>query len=151
MRRKSTLLFVASAALAIVAFASVAYLRSVRRDFSGPTTITMGTVMKKGAFLGKSRRSRSEWFCWVSYEFTTADGVKRRNWRLWEPGCGVSTGRPIPIQYVVANPDVNRPGGSEPWVPAGLFFFAGGVTLVIAVLVRRSEESEEPDSQAFDL
>ena len=151
MRRTSTRVFVAGAALAIVAFVLAAYLRNQRRAFSAPTTVTMGTVVKKGAFLGKSRRSSSEWFCWVSYEFTPADGVARRNWRLWEPGCGVSRGRPIAIQHVVANPDVNRPNGYEPWVPAGLFFFASGVLVVIAIIVRRSEESEEPGSRGLDL
>jgi hypothetical protein len=37
---------------------------------------------------------------------------------------------------VVANPDVNRPAGSEPWFPSGLVFFAAGVTMVIGFLVR---------------
>lgn len=151
MRRTSTRVFVAAAALAIVAFVMAAHLRNQRREFSAPTTVTMGTVVDKGAFLGKSRRSRSEWFCWVSYEFTTSDGVARRNWRLWEHGCDVSPGRPIAIQHVVANPDVNRPNGSEPWAPAALCFFAAGVTLVIAVIVRRSEEGERPDSRGLDL
>ena len=151
MRRTSTRLFVAVAALASVAFASAAYLRQQRGLFSAPTTVTMGSVVKNGAFLGKSRRSRSEWFCWVSYEFTPPDGVARQNWRLWEPGCGVSPGRPIAIQFVVANPNVNRPNGSEPSLPAGLFFFSAGVTLVIAIIVRRSEASERPASQTLDL
>jgi hypothetical protein len=151
MRRTSTRLLVVSAALAIAAVASAAHLRTQRREFSAPTTVTMGTVVKKGAFLGKRRRSSSELFCWVSYEFTPADGVARRNWRLWEPGCGVSPGRPIAIQHVVANPDVNRPNGSEPWAPAGLFFFAAGVTVVIAIIVRRSEQSEQPGSRGLDL
>ena len=134
--RTSTRLFLASAALAIVATASAAYSQKLRREFAGPTTITMGTVLKKGALLGRSRRSRSEWFCWVSYEFTPPEGAARRNWRLWEPACGVSPGRPIPIQYVVADPDVNRPAGSEPSFPSWLFFFAAGVTMVVGFLVR---------------
>ena len=151
MRRTSARLFVAAAALAIAALALAAYLSSQRRQFSAPTTVTMGSVVDKGAFLGRSRRSRSEYFCWVSYEFTPPDGVARRSWRLWEPGCGVSAGRPIAIQHVVANPDVNRPNGSEPWAPAGLFFFAAGVTVTIAVIVRRSEESDAPGSRGLDL
>lgn len=132
----SSRLFLASAALAIAAGAATAHAQKVRRDFAAPTTITVGTVVKNGAFLDRSRRSHSEWFCWVSYEFTPADGIARRNWRLWEPACGVSPGRPIPIQHVVANPDVNRPAGSEPWFPSGLVFFAAGVTMVIGFLVR---------------
>lgn len=151
MRRTSTRLFVASVALAAVALVSAAYVRQLRRDFSAPTTTTIGTVVKKGAFLGRRRGSRSKWFCWVSYEFTAADGVVRRNWRLWEPACGVSPGRPIPVQYVVANPDLNRPGGSEPWFPSGLLFFAAGVTVVIGVIVRRSEESAQEDVPGLDL
>lgn len=145
MRRPSTRLFIAGAALAIVACSCEAYLRKVRREFSAPTTITMGTVVKKGALLDRPRRSNREWFCWVSYEFTPRDGARRRNWRLWQPACGVSPGGEIPVQHVVANPDVNRPaGGGEPWIPAGLFFFATGVTVVIAVIVRRSEKSAKP-------
>lgn len=139
--RTSVRLFLAAAVVAAVAVASVVYLKRVERDFSPPTTITMGTVVENGAFLGKSSRSRSEWFCWVSYEFTAADGVARRNWRLWEPACGVSPGRPIPIQHVIANPDINRPGGSTPWFPSSLMFFAAGVTVVIGVIVRRAEGS----------
>jgi hypothetical protein len=151
MRRTSSRIFVAAAALAIAAVALAAYLRDQRREFAAPTSVAMGAVVKKGAFLSKRRRSSSEWFCWVSYEFTPPDGVARRNWRLWEPGCGVSPGRPIAIQYVVANPDVNRPNGGEPWVPAGLFFFAAGVTVVIAIIVRRSEASDEPGARGLDL
>jgi len=151
MRRTSTRLFVAAAALAIAALALAAYLRNQRRQFSVPTTVTMGTVVDHGAFVPKRRRSQGEYFCWVSYEFTPPDGVARRSWRLWEPGCGVSAGRPIAIQHVVANPEVNRPNGSEPWAPAGLFFFAAGVTVTIAVIVRRSEESDAPGSRGLDL
>ena len=136
----STWLFLVSAALAIIGVALALYHEKVRREFAGPTTITMGTVEKKGALLGSSRRSRSQWFCWVSYEFTPPDGGARRNWRLWEPGCGVSPGRPIPVQHLVADPDVNRPGGSDPWDLSWLPLFASGVTLVIAFLVRRHEQ-----------
>ena len=134
--RSSTRLFVASAALALVAFATTAHSQQVRRDFAAATTITMGSVLDKGALLGTRRRARSEWFCWVSYEFTPAEGGARRNWRFWEPGCGVSAGRPIPIQYVVADPDVNRPAGADSSFPSWLFFFAAGVTAVIGFLVR---------------
>ena len=145
--RTSTRLFLAAAALAIVALASNAYLRKVRRDFSAPTTITMGAVLRKGALLSRSRTWQSEWFCWVSYEFTPAQGGgTRRNWRLWEPACGVSPGRPIPIQYVVAEPGINRPAGSEPWFPSWLFFFAAGVTMVVGFLVdgHHHDAGEQP-------
>jgi hypothetical protein len=104
--------------------------------------MTMGSVVDKGALLGTRRRGgTSEWFCWVSYTFTSADGRPRRNWRLWKPACGTSRGRPIPILYVIANPEINRPGGSEPssgW--ALLLLFSAGVVAVIAVIVRRSEQ-----------
>ena len=150
-RRTSTRVFAGAAALAILAMASAAYLRKQARDFSAPTTITMGTVVKKGAFWGRRRSTSSELFCWVSYEFTAPDGVLRRNWRLWEPACGVSPGRPIPIQHVVANPDINRPGGSEPWLPAGFLFFAAGVAVVIGFVMRRSEEDAQTGLRALDL
>ena len=152
MRRTSTRVFVAAAALAIVALAGAAYLRKVRREFSAPTTITMGTVLRHSA-PSRSRRSRgtSELFCWVSYEFTPADGVARRNWRFWGPACGVSPGRPIPIQHAIANPDVNRPAESGPWFPAGFLFFAAGVTVVVGVIIRRSEEDAGTVSHGIDL
>jgi hypothetical protein len=140
--RTSTRLFLASGALAIVAIASTGYAQKVQSDFARQTTIAMGTVQKKGALLGRARRSQSEWFCWVSYEFTPPEGGARRNWRFWEPACGVSPGRPIPIQYVVADPGVNRPAGSEPSFPAWLFFFAAGVTMVVALLVRGHRQQE---------
>ena len=141
--RTSTRLFLVSAALAIVAMASTAYSQKVRRDFAGPTTITMRTVLKKGALLGNTSRSRSEWFCWVSYEFTPPEGGARRNWRFREPACGVSPGRPIPVQYVVADPGMNRPAGSERSFPAWLLFFAAGVAMVVGFLVRGHHERDE--------
>jgi len=63
----------------------------------------------------------------------------------------VSPGRPIPIQHVVANPNINRPAESEPWFPAGLVLFAAGVTVVIGVIIRGSEEGPEPVSHGIDL
>jgi hypothetical protein len=151
MSRTSTRLFVAAAVLGMVAFAGAAYLRKVKRDFSAPTTITMGTVLKHST--GSTRRGRrgSELFCWVSYEFTPPDGVARRNWRFWRPACGVSPGRPIPIQHSIANPDVNRPAESGPWFPASLLFFAAGVTVVVGVIIRRSEEDPGTVSHGIDL
>lgn len=151
MRRNSTRLFAVAVVLGVVAFAGAAYLRKVKRDFSGPNTITMGTVLKHSTRSTRRGRSGSELFCWVSYEFTAADGVKRRNWRFWTPGCGVSPGRPIPIEHPIANPGVNRPAGGGPSFPAGLLFFAAGVCVVVAVLVRRSEESEEAGRWRMDL
>jgi hypothetical protein len=122
-----------------------------RRDFSAPTTITMGTVLRKGALLGKSRRIHSESFCWVSYEFTPAGGAPQQNWRLWEPACGVAPGRPIPVQYVIARPDVNRPAGDDWSFPPLLLWFAVGVMLVIAFLLRRSEETNDAAAAATPL
>jgi hypothetical protein len=136
---RSLVLFLVSAVLAIVAVASLLYVRGVQRDFSGPTKITMGVALAKGALIGK-RHSTGQSLCWVSYEFSASDGRTRRNWRFWEPACGTSRGRPVPIRYVVANPDLNRPDGSEPWFPSWLFFFASGVALVIALIVRRSDQ-----------
>jgi hypothetical protein len=136
---RSLVLFLASAVLAIVAVASLVYERGVQRDFSGPTKMTMGVALGKGALIGK-RSSAGQSLCWVSYEFSAPDGRTRRNWRFWEPACGTSRGRPVPIQYVVANPDLNRPEGSGPWFPSWLFLFASGVALVIALIFRRSDQ-----------
>jgi hypothetical protein len=149
--RSGAALFLTSAALAALALALLLYDRQQRRYFSGKTTMTMGSVLDKGALLGTRHRRRagSEWFCWVSYTFTASDGAPRRNWRLWEPGCGTSRGRAIPVQYVVANPDINRPGGSEPSQSWWFFFFAAGVAVVIGVIVRRSEQNDRPDWRAM--
>lgn len=141
---RSVVLFFATAVLSIVAIASLLYARKVQRDFSAPTTMTMGVTLGKGALVGR-RASTGQSLCWVSYEFTTPDGRSRRNWRFWEPACGTSRGRPIPIRYVVANPDVNRPEGSAPWDPSSLLFFASGVALVMAVIVWRSEQDAAGD------
>ena len=129
--------------LAAIGLGSALWVKSARREFAGPTTITMGIVLKKGKLLGSRRRS-SELFCWVSYEFTTPDGRTRRNWGLWGPGCGSSPGRPVPVQYRVDYPDVNRPAGSEPWFPSELFFFAAGVAFVVAFMLR--DTSGVPDA-----
>jgi hypothetical protein len=138
---RSIVLFLTSAVLAIVAGASLLYVRSVQRDFSAPTTMTMGVALRKGALVGR-RVSAGQSLCWVSYEFTAPDGRTRQNWRFWEPACGTSRGRPVPIRYVIANPDLNRPEGSEPWFPSSLCFFASGVALVIAFIFRRSDQDE---------
>jgi hypothetical protein len=142
--RISTRVLLAGAAFAMVATASLVYVRDVRRQFSDPTTITMGKVLEKGALLGRSRRSQSEWFCWVSYEFTPPAGGTRRNWSFWEPACGTTPGRAIPVQHVIANPDVNRPADSEPRVPVSLIFFAAGVTIVVGFLLRSHEQDDTP-------
>ena len=147
LARTSTRVLLAGVVFGVVAVASGVYVRNVRHQFSEPTTITMGRVLKKGALLGKSRRSSSEYFCWVSYEFTPPAGQTRRNWSFWEPACGTTPGRAIPVQHVIANPDVNRPADSEPRVPVSLFAFAAGVAIVVGVLLR-SHEQDDPDTGA---
>ena len=138
--RTSVRVFAGAVAVAMVALALTLYQRKQHRDFSEPTTITMGPVLRHGALLRRSRRSSSEWFCWVSYEFVpAAGGARQSNWRYWEPGCGVSPGRPIPIQYVIARPEINRPAGETLSFPTSLLWFAAGVILVVGVLLRRSE------------
>lgn len=146
MQTRSVVLFAASAALAIVATASLAYTRKVQRDFAAPTAVTTGVAHSRGAPLGR-RRSHTQSFCWVSYEFTAPDGRKRWNWRFWEPACGTFPSGTLPIRYVVANPDVNRPDGSDPWDPSWLFFFASGVTMVIAFIFWRSGQDDRADWQ----
>lgn len=140
--RTSTRIFIAALVLAAAGLGPMLYVQSLRRDFTGPMTITMGTAQRSGALLGSTRRSKTPWFCWVSYEFTPPDGSKRHNWQFWEPACGVSPGRAIPIQYVIANPDVNRPAGYEPWFPSWLFFFAAGALCFTGVIIYRAEGGE---------
>jgi hypothetical protein len=140
--RTGTELFGVAILIAIVAVASTVYLRHVRRDFSAPTTITMGTVVRKGALLGEHDTPGYELFCWVDYKFTAPGGGILRNSRFWQPACGVAPGRPIPVQHLIADPRVNRPAGSEPWFPSWLFF-AAGVTVVVAFIMRGSEPGTE--------
>ena len=135
--RASNGVLAVSLTIAAVALLLTWRQQNERRDFSGRTTIAMGKVLGSA---GARRARRSEIFCWVSYEFSPSPGATESNWRFWRPGCGVSTGRPIPIQYVVGRPDLNRPAGDEPWFPAFLLWFAAGVGIVVAVIVRRSPD-----------
>jgi hypothetical protein len=144
--RSSTLLFAGAGILIAVGLVSMKYIAGVQREFSGKTTIAMGKVVDNGAVLRSSRRSNSEYFCWVEYEFTPSGGAALKNWRFWEPACGVSPGRPIPVQYVVANPALNRPAGSAPSFPSWFFLFAAGVAVVVAFIRRGAEESPGDDN-----
>ena len=131
--RTSVSLFAGALAVAIVALALTQYQRKQHREFSEPTTIYADGGANVCAL-------SSEWFCWVAYEFVpAAGGARQSNWRYWEPGCGVSPGRPIPIQYVIARPEINRPAGETLSFPTSLLWFAAGVILVVGVLLRRSE------------
>ena len=76
-------------------------------------------------------------FCWVSYEFAPSAGRLETNWQFWRDACGVTRGRPIPIQFVVDRPGVNRVAGNEPSsIPEVLLWFAAGVTLVVGIILR---------------
>lgn len=137
--RRSSWIFAVALLLAMAAAALTIDQRSELRAFAEPTASAMGTVRSGGALLS-GRRLGSGTFCWVSYEFTSAGGSAQRNWRFWEPGCGVSPGRPIHIQYVVARPEVNRPAGDS-WSFSPLFaWFAAGVLLVVGILARASHD-----------
>jgi len=137
MRRTSSLLLAAALAIAIVASALTVYVVKRQRDFSEPTAVAMGSVVSKS---GKPRRGPDEGvFCWVSYEFTPPGGTAQRGWGMWRLACGLDRGRPIPIEYVVANPAVNRPPGGGPPIPPLLLWFAAGVLAVIGAIRRGSE------------
>ena len=140
LARRSSRLFAVALALALGASALSVHQMRLRRAFAEPTADAMGVVRSGGALLGKSRRGRGEYFCYVSYEFTPPGGSTQRNWYLWEPGCGVSKGRPIHIKYVITRPEFNRPGGEDTSSSALLVWFAAGVMLVIAVLVRSARD-----------
>lgn len=140
--RPSSRVFAGALALAIAAVALTLYQRNLRRQFAEPTTTSMGAVLRSGSMLGGRRRPSSQALCWVSYEFTPAGGARQENWRLWEPGCGVSPGRPINIQYVVARPEVNRPAGENWSFPPLLVWLAAGVMVVVGFLLRWSREPD---------
>lgn len=148
MRRASSRLLAGSLALAILALASTLYEGKLLRDFSAPTAIAIGRVVDQGAFIPKGRKaSSSEWFCWVEYQFYPKDAVTpRKGWGLWMYACDVKPGADVPIQYVVDNPDGNRPVGGGPPIPALVWWFAAGVTMVIGVLRRGAEETDRSGS-----
>jgi Protein of unknown function (DUF3592) len=138
--RTSSRLFAAGLAIAAAALALTMYELKVRRDFSAKTATTIGTVLRKGAMLRTSRRSQSQSFCWVEYEFAAPDGKARlQGWGMWSDACGLKQGGPVPVEYVVANPAVNRPPGGGPPIPSFLLWFAAGVVIVIAFIRRQSD------------
>ena len=142
MRRASSRLLAGGLAIAIVALASTMYQNKVQRDFSARTAFALGSVVRTGAFLGKTRHSHSEWFCWVEYQFSPEGGAPRKNWGMWPDACDLKRETQVSIQYVVGNPDTNRPAGGGPSVPALLWWFVAGVMMVIGVLRRGSEETD---------
>jgi hypothetical protein len=137
--RPSAPLFMIAVALAILALALTVNQRQLRRAFAEPSTTSMGVVRSGGALLGSSRRS-NEVLCYVSYQFSPPGGALQRNWRLWGPGCGVSKGRPILIQYVIAHPEINRPAGEDSGSSPFFVWFAAGMMLVIASLVMMARD-----------
>src|SRR6266545_227191 len=141
LRRTSSRLIAAAIAIAVGALASTMYLVKLQREFSAPTAITIGSVLRKGAVVGKSRRSHSEWFCWVRYEFSPPGGAKHTGWGMWQDACGLKNGGPVAVQYVVAHPDINRPPEGGPPISPLFFWFAAGVLLVIGVIRRGSDET----------
>jgi hypothetical protein len=142
LSRRSSRVFIGALVTAAAALALTLYQGSVQRAFAAPTTSAMGTVRSHGALLGRGRYGGSESFCWVSYEFTPANGAVQRNWSFWAPACGVTRGRPIHIQYVIARPEVNRPAGDTASFSPLFLWFASGVVLVIAILVRSAQDGD---------
>ena len=98
----------------------------------------MGSVVGKS---GAPRRGAGGpgLFCWVSYEFTPPGGTPQKGWGMWQEACALRRERPIPIEYVVANPGVNRPPGGGPPISPFLLRFAAGVLIVVGVIRRGSE------------
>lgn len=98
LRRPSSVLCGIALGLALAASALSVHQVQLRRAFAEPTADAMGVVRSGGALLGGGKSVRGEYLCYVSYEFSPPGGAKQRNWFLWEPGCGVSKGRPIHIK-----------------------------------------------------
>ena len=145
MRRASSKLLAAGVAVAVLALASTMYQAKLHRDYSAPTAIVRGHMVRTGVLLGmKNRSSGSGWICWVAYRFVPEHGVSRQGWGLWPYACDAKQAPDIPIEYVVANPDTNRPveGGGPP-VPPLFLWFAAGVIMVVGVLRRGSESSDD--------
>jgi hypothetical protein len=148
MRRGSSRLLAAGLVTGIAALASTMYLVRLRRDFSGLTAFTTGTVIRSGG-TGRSRRhsATDDLFCWVQYEFSVEDAPPRTNWRMWEYACFMKRGARIPIQYVVGSPEMNRPADAEPPLWPTLWWFAAGVLSVIGLLRRGSEMTDGADEE----
>lgn len=138
--RTSSRLFAVAVALAIAAVALALYQREQRRLFAEPTENSMGVVRSGSGRATSSSRSGNLLPCSVSYEFTPPGGKTHRNSRLWRHGCDVSRGRPILIQYVIADPQVNRPAADPASYDPFLIWFAAGVMVVIGTVVRVSRE-----------
>lgn len=142
MHRTSTRLLAAALAIATVALGLTMYELSVRRAFSEPTATTIGTVIRHN----NPRRSRNRgpgMLCWVSYEFTPAEGgPRRKGWGMWREACGLKTDGPVPVQYVIANPDINRPPDDGLPVSPVLLWFGAGILIVIGIIRRGSQTDE---------
>ena len=142
MHRTSTRLLAAGFAIAIVALGLTMYMSSVRRVFSEPTATAIGTVIRHST-PRRSRQPRPRHALLGLGQFTPIEGVSRRKgWRMWRDACGLKTDGPVPVQYVVANPDINRPpDGGVPVSPLLLWFGAG--ILVVIGIIRRGSETDE--------
>ena len=144
MHRTSTRLLAAGLGIAIVALGLTMYAFSVRHAFSEPTATTIGTVIRHSSPSTRRIRTRGPGMvCCVSYEFTPAEGgPRRKGWGMWQEACGLKTGGPVPVQYVVANPEVNRPPDDGLPISPLLLWFAAGILVVVGVIRRGSETDE---------
>jgi hypothetical protein len=147
MHRTSSKLLAGGLVITMVAVVSTMYVSKVRRDFSEPTAIATGTVLGSGAMLGRRKASGAQSFCWVQYQFSPKGGASRTNWRMWEYACGLKRDGHIPIEYVVASPETNRPPDAVPPVSPLLFWFAAGVMMVIGVIRRGSDATDSGDDE----
>ena len=142
MRRTSTRLIAVGVATAIIALGVTMYLSGVERAFSAPTAVTMGTVLSHSGQPRRALDNEPGMLCWVSYRFTpAAGGPPREGWSMWREACALRSDASVPIQYVIANPDISRvPDGGLPISPL-LLWFAAGVVIVIG-FVRRGSETD---------
>jgi hypothetical protein len=152
MRRASSRLLAAALLTGIAALASTVYLARLRRDFSGRTAFTTGTVTRSGG-TGRSRRrpgsATDDLLCWVEYKFSAGDAPVRTNWRMFEYGCFLKPGAQIPVQYVVNSPQTNRPANAEPPLSPMLCWFVAGVLAVIGLLRRGSDGTEGANEEGY--
>jgi hypothetical protein len=113
-RARSWILFVVSAAFAVMALAFDASFDWQEARYARERTFATGTVLGSGFLLPRtSRGDDPPEFCYVRYRFSVAGEARSRTaWRIWKDACWAKSGTPIRVEYVASNPSMNRPAGS---------------------------------------
>ena len=132
--RPSSLVLLAAGLVGALALVVTVHESRVNATFSRPTATVIGTVISHAG----SKHHEPGLQCWVRYTFTV-DGRTYTGFSFWMDACGLKTGGPTPVQYLVADPRLNRPPDGGLPMPSGLLWFATGVLVVIGIIRRSSD------------